>query len=163
MKGKKKMKRKFFIGFVPLIFSVMVLLLSCSTTKTEDKFIMEYVHKNFKDMDKKKENCVFIIGSNGCLSCNIGMSNIATQFLDRQDTYFIIGAKENIVDISPYWEAKNQKQIVYDTANYFSTNNLPSSYAIFINNNKVDTILDADGRTFFANRDYIINRLTNKK
>ncbi len=48
----------------------MVLLLSCSTTKTQDKLIMEYVHKNFKDMDKKKENCVFIIGSNGCLSFN---------------------------------------------------------------------------------------------
>lgn len=151
-----------FIGYMILIFSVMILLLSCSSTKTQERLIMDYVHKNFKDMDKQKESCVFFIGSNGCLSCNIGMSNIAVQFLDREDIYFIIGASENVIDVSPYWEAKNQNQIVYDTANYFRNNGLMSSYAIFINNNKVDTVLDADGRTFFANKDYIIKRLTIK-
>ncbi|MDO5760901.1 MAG: hypothetical protein Q4Q06_07730, partial [Bacteroidota bacterium] len=68
-----------------------------------------------------------------------------------------------IVDISPYWEYKNKDQIFYDTERYFLNNDLKSSYAIFINNNRIDTLLDADGRTFYENKDYIINRITKKK
>ena len=132
------------LRFIILTFSILFLC-GCTMQKQEE-VIMKYVDENFKNMDKSKENCVFIISENGCLHCNREMSYIACKYLDNDNIFVIVNANAGgrIVDISPYWDKHE----------------FLSSYAVFIVNNKVDTILDADVYRLLGNKNYIKKRLT---
>ncbi|MGP1514628.1 MAG: hypothetical protein ACTTJH_01575 [Bacteroidales bacterium] len=148
------------IKFILLIFSINFI--GCATLKEkQEKDIMKYVRNNFKNIDPWKESCIFIISENGCMNCNREMSRVARQFIDMNDIYFIINANAGgrIVDISPYWEAKNQEQISFDTLDYFNNHNLKSSYAVFINDDAIDTILEATADKFYDKAHYIENRI----
>ncbi len=146
-----------------LIFSILFFC-GCASEKKED-VIMKYINANFKNMNSNKESCVFIISERGCVNCNREMSKVATKFLDMQDIYVVVNANAGgtLVDISPYWEVKKKDQISYDTAGYFIGHDMQLSYAIFVVNNKVDTIIDSDARRILDNRDYITQRIIKNK
>lgn len=157
----KRIQIMLYISCIVLIFSVIS---SCATQKQkQQEAIINYINKNFKNINKEKENCIFIISENGCTGCNKGLSKIACQFIDMNNIYFIINAKGTIVDISPYWEAKRQENISYDTTNYFNNNALNYSYAIFVKNNEVDTIIESTAEDFIEKSKYIEQRIIKNK
>ncbi len=157
----KTMKQICIIGFILLVFS-MIFGGCASQKEKQERVILKYVQQNF-DMDMQKDNCVFIIAEKGCIGCNKELSKFASQFVDMQRVYYILNAKGTIVDISPYWEAKKQEQISTDSLKYFDKNELPDSYAIFIKNGKVDTILLSSADKVFDTEQYVIKRIEDNR
>ncbi|MBP3253077.1 MAG: hypothetical protein J6M30_01035 [Bacteroidales bacterium] len=156
----KKTIRVLCISCILLIFSFN----SCSVKKkTQNDTIMYCIHKNFKSVDFNKQCLVFIIGEQGCINCNRELSNLAKQFVDNDGVYYIINATGNLVDISPYWEAKGQERISMDTLQYLNKNNLKYSYAVFISENKIDTVLEAKAETLLLDKEYIKQKILNTK
>ena len=152
-------KIKIRINSMFIVFTILalglILIHGCVSQKPEDVI---------KNMDKNAENCVFIITEYGCIPCNMEMSRLASKFVDMQGIYVVVNANANgtVIDISPYWEAKKTEQISYDTNRYFDKHDLKSSYAIFIKNDRIDTILDADARRLINNKKYILKRITSQ-
>lgn len=159
------MKAKFLkLCFLSCIIISSMVMLGCAT-KNNLSSIISYAQKNFKDIDLQKENCIFLIGERGCIGCNQAMSRLATEYLNQDNVYFIINPQSDgrIVDISPYWEASNQAHISFDTIDYFNKRQFEYSYAFFIKNNKVDTIINIVAQTYETDVSYIKNRLKKKE
>lgn len=120
--------------------------------------VLKYVVENF-DVDMQRDNCVFVISEAGCGGCNRDLSRFASGFVDRPGVYFVLNATGLSVDISPYWEAESQDWVSTDSLRYFNGISMAHSYAIFIRENRVDTIMESTADRIYEIEEFVVQRL----
>ena len=137
-------------------------LLAEKNVKSSVKLVIKEVDKNklifsiLKDSLKitKDYSKIFYLAEIGCISCNKSFSNLIQKNINDENLY-ILNASGNRLDISYYLESKKEN-IVFDYDNYLFKNKIvEGSSAIWLKNNKIDTIVKISAQEIESQFEYI--------
>lgn len=138
------------IGILLLIGS----FIGCNTPEvTVSKY--DTVQGILKDSLKVKPyNKILVLTGKGCLNCNKSFAYLIEGML-VENTLIVVTAVGTSVDVSEFSKNKADN-IVFDYKNYFKRNNiLDKSGAIFLSENKIDTIITIEAKDIEAQLRYI--------
>jgi hypothetical protein len=119
------------------------LLCTCATQQgTEYKKIDKYLRTHFKQYDPKANNCVFLLSEYGCIPCVKEFAELIKDYRNKPNTYIIICASGTFVDISPFIKDTALTNVYDDSQFVFRKDIYYFPSAIFLKDNKIDTIVD---------------------
>ncbi len=129
--------------FLRLFVSLTVFILASCASQNEkaNRHFWRSVSALNLLVDDKTKGFV-VIDDDGCVTCNKSLAKAVTQMLDDTDIKFIITADRTRIDLSQFLDKKNNPNIVFDRKKSIFIEGIPTkSSIIFINNNKIDTII----------------------
>ncbi len=144
------------------IFFLVTMLTSCDfnneiAVKSDIEKIKNFLLVKHKIKLSNKVNKLFVLTSYGCHSCNKKFSELIQNNLQQENSFFIITANGNSIDLTPFLGFKNNLIInnsVIDT----TLNILNETKVIYFKNNKIDTIVTIDARQLENQFQIIQNR-----
>ncbi|MGE4346783.1 MAG: hypothetical protein AB7D46_05135 [Flavobacteriaceae bacterium] len=140
-------------SFIFLIFSS--LLLSCTKSDQQYSEIQQYFQEKHQFSVDENIDAIFVLTARGCVPCNQKFSYFMLSNKNNKQSIYLIKAPKNRIDLSAY---KNYKGVVFYDTNY-KENIFDSSKVIFLNNKKVDTIVQIEALTLEKSFTYIKERL----
>ena len=132
-----------------ILFSLLVISLCGCATKQSKQYakIDKYLSTHFPSQyDPNAKNCVLVLNEHACLTCVREFANVIEDFINESGKYIVICAYGNTVDISPFTNNASANNVYDDSKFSFIKEIHPNSAAIFINNNRIDTIVDITAR-----------------
>jgi hypothetical protein len=119
--------------------------------------------KKFIRTHNKNENyscsAVLILFENGCMNCNSNYAKLISQFVNKPNTFIIVCASGIHVDISPFIQ-DSLSNVYHDIKNDFEKLGIVSgSSAIFLNDDKLDTIIHISAEKINLKLDFIEAKL----
>jgi len=128
-----------------IILLVVLIAFSCSVKETDDYKLVSFIKLNnhvVEDYDH-----ILRISETGCVGCNKSFARLVKEYVQSDNNLFIISAKGATVDISPYLDTKNSKNIIFDYENKFGPLKIvENSGIIFLKDNKIDTIINIEAK-----------------
>jgi len=146
--------------FILLIFSFQILA-SCDKKSDDYRFeeITSYFITKHDYLVGDNTKAIFVLTSIGCKPCNKKFSELMiTNQYAQNDIVYLIKASKNIIDLSDYKSYSGT--VFYDFT--YEDNIFDGSKVIFINNKKIDTIVNIEALTLEESFSYIKDELQKK-
>ncbi|MDR0789587.1 MAG: hypothetical protein LBO06_02190, partial [Bacteroidales bacterium] len=131
--------------FRNILFSLLVISLVCGcATKQSQQYkkIDKYLTTHFKQYDPTAKNCVLVLNEQACLSCVREFAEVMQGFVNVPNKYIVICAGGSMVDISPFVNNTTATNVYDDPKFSFTKEIYPTPAAIFMENDKIDTIVN---------------------
>jgi len=139
------------------ILILLLLVFSCSLSEDEKNYNKLKTFLGNNNFEIENYSSILIVSESGCMNCNKSFANIVKRNLNSKDNLIIISAKGTGVDISPFLESKNT---ILDFENKFAKLALiKNSASIFLDNNKIDTIINIKAKNIKETLTYINSKL----
>ena len=144
------------------IFFFVIMLTSCNFSseieiKSEVEKIKKFLLVKHKIKLSNKVNKIFVLTGYGCHSCNKKFSDLIQNNLQQENSFFIITANGNSIDLTPFLSFK--KNLIIDNNIIDTTLNiLNETKVIYFHNNVIDTIITIDAKKIENQFEIIKNR-----
>lgn len=144
------------IHHLPFLLAIL-LLTSCflSDEKAETYHRLEKYLAS-QGLDIKTKQSVLILNKRGCINCNKQFAGLLQYYVDNKNVVIINLEDGNKVDISPLLI----KSVINDHENKFSDYmEIENSTAVFLKNEKIDTIISIEANNIAESFHYIKTKL----
>lgn len=97
-----------------VLLIVSLFLFSCNVQEqvSQDSKLKSFVEQNTHKIDNYDR--VLRISETGCVGCNKSFARLVKEYVQSDNNLFIVSAKGATVDISPYLDTQNPKNIIFD-------------------------------------------------
>lgn len=128
------------------------------------KPILSYLDKNFSEFNSKDKACILLLTEDGCIHCNQAYAKfLKSNFINKKKSYIIICASGAYVDLAPFNINGLSKNVYEDKKETFKKKIFPYSSAIFLDNKKIDTIIQITSKETTETFDFIIKKYNTMK
>jgi len=136
------------MNYLKLIFSIVIIYFfsSCSVNQVDNEINYESIQLILKDSlgAKKEYKKILILEEKGCISCCRKYANLIDEIVN-DSVLLIVTARGVMFDVDRF-RSNESDNVIFDYKGYFSRNNiLMNSGAIFMSDNKIDTIIEIKG------------------
>jgi len=130
---------------ISLIISLFLFSCIVQEKESQESKLQSFVEQNMHQIENYDH--VLRISETGCVGCNKSFANLVKTYLQSDKNLFIVSAKGAMVDISPYLDTQNPKNIIFDYENKFGPLNIiENSGIIFLKDNKIDTVINIEAK-----------------
>ena len=145
--------------FIPfLMFLSFMLAISGCSNKNDYQKLSDYFTKTHGYNIEENTRVVFVITENNCPGCNKGFAQLTDNYLNSDSAVFLITATGGRLDISEY--DSTQSNVFFDNRkNQYEYDFCETTSAIFLDENKIDTILNIEAGNINAQFDFIMEKM----
>lgn len=147
------------------IYSILaVILLFCWQCKPETdlrtKETKEYLKSRYDLVPDKNTAKIYIINDLGCGNCILSLSEFVKQKVNGEHAFIIIHSRGNNVDLNGFEDKKRKNSRILINHQLINDKNDPfyHSGVIYMNEDKVDTIVNLWGENIAGQLEYIFDR-----
>lgn len=136
-----------------LILSSLIIICSCQEKQSD---IFEYLEKRHQSPIADATTCLLILSDKGCANCNVVFKDFVHQNINNNKVQVILTAKGKLFDISYF---KNSKTLIDQNISATTYAELDRSQAIFIKENKIDTVVIIEANSIEDQISYLSKRI----
>lgn len=161
---KIMIRKKLFLNFLLLASSLFLTecgnktqasISTSSSTADLSRFVQD--HKIISNM--KDSYSILFLYENGCVGCNKSYAKVVEQYINDSATGIVVTAKGTQIDLSPFIR-DSTNNVFHDVKKEFLALGITSqSAAIFVRNNKIDTIVSISADSLETKLQFIQEKL----
>jgi hypothetical protein len=102
---------------------------------------------------------IALIDERGCSGCNITFSTVISKFINKNEGLILVSSTGRVVDIGPYLADSARNVFDANIQDFVKLNILKKSGIIFLENNKIDTVIVIESKELKKQIEYIDERL----
>lgn len=156
------MKARFLkLSFYNLVVVFPIFCFCCSNRQRDKEYgeIKKHIEDTYNiKTDKGIERIVFI-NDNGCSNCTQSFSNYVLDNMNDEKTLVIVNSRGSNVDLDKFIEKRSEnKHIILSLNPRESDSKIPDLGVVYVNNEKIDTILTLIPEKLREQMEYIDKR-----